>query len=78
MKIMVINNTDLSIRRIGEIIDKIIDEGKEDTIYYGKKDKFIIKHLHSEKDYKIELEYLKSYTKWVFTETKPTYNNKEN
>ena len=78
MKYLIINKSDLTIKEVGNIINHITESSEPITIYYGKKDKIILKHLDDVKDYIVEIEYLKSYTKWIITETKPTYNNKEN
>lgn len=68
MKALIINKSDLTMKEIGRIMDRMINDGKEDTLYYGKKDSYILKHLDDEKDYKVEIVYLKSYVKWIFTE----------
>ena len=66
MKYMVINKTDLSNKQIGEIIDLVIQESKEDTIYYGKIDICVVKI--SGREIRVQIRYLKSYVEWRFTE----------
>lgn len=68
MKALIINKSDLTMKEIGRIMDRVMDSNYEDTIYYGKKDSLILKHLDDVKDYKVEIVYLKSYVKWIFTE----------
>lgn len=60
----IINNTDLSYRTIGLIIDEIIEDSKEDTIYYNKVD--VWKTKYKNKIIKIQIRYLKRYVEWRF------------
>lgn len=60
----IINNTDLSYKEIGLIIDGIIEESKEETIYYDKVD--ILKVNYKNKSIKIQIRYLKRYVEWRF------------
>ena len=64
------NKTNLSCEEVGKIIDKIISDGKEDTYYYGKKEAFTCCSVKEEKFYKIKIEYLKRYTKFIIEEEK--------
>ena len=68
MKSLIINKTDLSYRRIGEIMDLIIKEGKEDTIYYGKVEWSRVKAGDIVID--VQIRYLKRYVEWIFKEVK--------
>ena len=60
----IINNTDLSYREIGLIIDGIMEDSKEDTNYYDKVD--ILKINYKNKSIKIQIRYLKRYVEWRF------------
>lgn len=68
MRVMLENYTDLTMKQIGNIMDRVREEGEGDTIYYGKVDKITLKHLNPDKDYIVTITYLKSYVKWIFTE----------
>ena len=59
-----INNTNLSYKEIGEIIDEIISTSKEDTIYDGKVE--VGKVLYKGKSINITIRYLKRYVEWRF------------
>lgn len=63
-KIMIINETDLDMRDIGNIIQSIQDTYPERTNYYGKVEATTI--VHCNKAYKIQIRYLKSYVEWRF------------
>lgn len=58
------NNTDLSYKVIGQIIDDTIIKNKADTIYYGKVYWFEIEY--KSKKYKVEIKYFKKYVEWRF------------
>ena len=60
----IVNNTDLSYREIGLIIDGIMEDSKEDTNYYDKVD--ILKINYKNKSIKIQIRYLKRYIEWRF------------
>ena len=60
----IVNNTDLSYREIGLIIDGIMEDSKEDTNYYDKVD--ILKINYKNKSIKIQIRYLKRYVEWRF------------
>lgn len=60
----IINNTNLSYKEIGEIIDKIINTSKEDTNYDGKIE--VAKVLYNGKSINITIRYLKRYVEWRF------------
>lgn len=60
----IVNNTNLSYREIGLIIDEMIEDSKEDTIYYDKVD--ILKVNYKNKSIKIQIRYLKRYVEWRF------------
>lgn len=66
MKYMVINETDLSNEVVGRMVDQILREGKEDTIYYGKID--LYRFVHGNKGYRLQIRYLKRYVEWRFME----------
>ena len=68
MKYMVINQTDLSNEVIGKMVDQILREGKEETIYYGKINSY--RFVHGKKSYKLQIKYLKRYVEWRFMEGK--------
>jgi hypothetical protein len=68
MRYKVVNLTSLSNREIGHIMDRIISESDDQTNYIGKIERFTISHMDDEKDYKIEIKYMKTYTQWTFTE----------
>lgn len=58
------NNTDLSYKTIGQIIDDTIIKSKADTLYYGKVYHFKIEYKN--KKYKVQIRYLKNYVEWRF------------
>ena len=60
----IINNTNLSYKEIGEIIDEIIKTSKEDTNYDGKIE--VGKVLYNGKPINITIRYLKRYVEWRF------------
>lgn len=60
----IINNTNLSYKEIGEIIDEIINTSKEDTNYDGKIE--VGKVLYNGKPINITIRYLKRYVEWRF------------
>ena len=60
----IINNTNLSYKVIGEIIDEIISTSKEDTNYYGKIE--LVKILYKGDPINITIRYLKRYVEWRF------------
>ena len=62
MKIMIINETNLTYNLLGQIIDGNL--GYEETIYYGKVSWF--KFCVKDKIYQCQIRYLKKYTEWVF------------
>lgn len=59
-----INNTNLSYKEIGQIIDEIINTSKEDTNYDGKIE--VGKVLYNGKPINITIRYLKKYVEWRF------------
>ncbi len=59
-----INNTNLSYKEIGQIIDKIISTSKGYTNYYGKIE--VGKVLYNGKPINITIRYLKRYVEWRF------------
>ena len=63
-KIMIVNDTDLDVMDIGNIIQYIQDTYPERTNYYGKVEATTI--VHCNKEYKIQIRYLKNYTEWRF------------
>lgn len=60
----IINNTNLSYKEIGEIIDEIINTSKEDTNYEGKIE--VGKILYNGDPINITIRYLKRYVEWRF------------
>ncbi len=67
-KILIINNTNLLYYHIGEMIDYINETHKNDTNYYGKLSYYEIQL--NEKCYKITIQTLKKYTKYIIEEEK--------
>ena len=59
---LIINNTDLSNKDIGIILDKMAEE--QDTIYYGKTDTRLISY--GKKMIRVDIKYLKKYVKIKF------------
>lgn len=59
-----INNTNLSYKEIGQIIDEIINTSKEDTNYVGKIE--VGKVLYNGEPINITIRYLKRYVEWRF------------
>ena len=60
----IINNTNLSYKEIGEIIDEIISTSKEYTNYDGKVE--VCKVLYKGDPINIQIRYLKKYVEWRF------------
>jgi len=60
------NRTNLGYEEIGQIIDKYIADGKEDTLYVGKRDTFRFRAYG--KIYDCSVTYLKKYVKYIITE----------
>ena len=60
----IINNTNLSYKAIGEIIDEVINTSKEDTNYDGKIE--VGKVLYNGEPINITIRYLKRYVEWRF------------
>lgn len=60
----IINNTNLSYKEIGEIIDEIIRISKGYTNYYGKIE--VVKILYNRDPINITIRYLKRYVEWRF------------
>ena len=60
----IINNTNLSYKVIGEIIDEIISTSKEYTNYVGKIE--VGKVLYNGEPINITIRYLKKYVEWRF------------
>ena len=60
----IINNTNLSYKEIGDIIDEVINTSKEDTNYDGKIE--IGKVLYNGNSINITIRYLKRYVEWRF------------
>ena len=60
----IINNTDLSYKEIGQLIDEVINTSKEDTNYDGKIE--VGKVLYNGKPINITIRYLKRYVEWRF------------
>ena len=62
----IINNTDLSYKEIGAIMDVIIEDSKEDTHYFGQTESILIKNKEKDKIIRVEIRYLKRYVEWRF------------
>ena len=60
----IINNTNLSYKEIGDIIDEVTNTSKENTNYDGKIE--IGKVLYNGKPINITIRYLKRYVEWKF------------
>ena len=60
----IINNTNLSYKEIGEIIDEIINTSEEDTHYIGQIE--VGKVEYKKRIIKIQIRYLKRYVEWRF------------
>lgn len=60
----IINNTNLSYKEIGDIIDEVINTSKEDTNYDGKIETG--KVLYNGNSINITIRYLKRYVEWRF------------
>ena len=60
----IVNNTDLSYKEIGSIIDLIIKESQEDTHYIGQIE--VEKVEYKKRIIKIQIRYLKRYVEWRF------------
>ena len=61
-----LNNTDLSYKEIGAIMDVIIEDSKEDTHYFGQTESILIKYKEKDKIIRVEIRYLKRYVEWRF------------
>lgn len=72
MKILIVNDTDLDVRDIGNIIQSIQDAYPAKTNYYGKVEATTI--VHCNKEYKIQIRYLKYYVEWRFMYSKSVKN----
>lgn len=60
----IVNNTDLSYKEIGAIMDVIIEDSKEDTHYFGQTESVLIKY--KDRIIRVEIRYLKRYVEWRF------------
>lgn len=60
----ILNETDLSYKEIGSIIDLIIKESKEDTHYFGQVE--LVKVKYKGKAIRVEIRYLEKYAEWRF------------
>ena len=67
------NNTNLDYKELGSIIDLVIKENKEDTLYVGLIQVFQIQYKN--KIIKIQIRYLKKYVEWYFKELKEEGKN---
>lgn len=66
MKMLIKNKTDLTYQEIGRFIDSLIRNSREETLYYGKKDRIIVAYKGEE--YKVTIEYKKRYVVYLFEE----------
>ena len=71
-KIMIVNDTDLDMRDIGDIIQCIQALYSEQTNYYGKVEATTI--ICCNKEYKIQIRHLKNYVEWRFMYSKSVKN----
>lgn len=71
-KILIVNDTALDVRDIGNIIQSIQDAYPARTNYYGKVEATTI--IHCNKEYKIQIRYLKNYIEWRFMYNKNVRN----
>lgn len=71
-KILIVNDTALDVRDIGNIIQSIQDAYPARTNYYGKVEATTI--VHCNKEYKIQIRYLKYYVEWRFMYNKNVKN----
>lgn len=62
----IVNNTDLPYGVIGIMIDKIIENGKDDTHYFGQVEAGVMQV--QDRKIRVQIRYLKRYTEWRFTE----------
>lgn len=62
----IVNNTDLPYGVIGLMIDKIIENGKDDTHYFGQVEVCVMQV--QDRKIRVQIRYLKRYTEWIFTE----------
>lgn len=67
------NSTNLDYKELGSIIDLVIKENKEDTLYVGLIQVFQIQYKN--KIIKIQIRYLKKYVEWYFKELKEEEKN---
>lgn len=63
--IEIVNKTDLYYQELGEIIDNIQWDNRDDTNYVGKKIHLTIKYKR--KHVEIDIEIMKKFVKWVFS-----------
>jgi hypothetical protein len=62
----IVNNTDLTYKEIGMLIDGIIKSSIDDTNYYGKVEWTVAEF--STHQIKVQIRYLKRYVEWRFDE----------
>lgn len=62
----IVNNTDLTYKEIGMLIDSIIKSSIDDTNYYGKVEWIVAEF--STHQIKVQIRYLKRYVEWRFDE----------
>lgn len=67
-KIMIKNNSLLSIKVIGEVIDYLQKNGKEDTHYIGQVEWTTLEYFDNK--IKIQIRYLKNWVEWYFEDIK--------
>lgn len=60
----IVNNTDLPYEVIGLMIDKIIENGKDDTHYFGQVE--VCDMQVQDRKIRVQIRYLKRYTEWRF------------
>lgn len=58
------NKTDLSYKTIGQVIDKYIHDGVEETLYPGKVDSFDF--IYKSRRYHVEITYTERDVDWRF------------
>ena len=62
----IVNKTNLPYKIIGDMIDKIQAHNVGNTMYYGKVEYCVMGY--KDKEYKVQIRYLKRYVEWVFYE----------
>lgn len=67
---LILNKTDLTNEEVGRLLDYLQSSGNYETFYFGKKDSYTVVSVKNEKLYRVDVEYLKRYTKFTIKEEK--------